>query len=476
MQRGKVKRFITENSLLAEGDKVVLAVSGGPDSLCLLYLLHSLASDLKISLIVAHLNHGLRPEGQFEAEGVAKIAAALSLPFELLKVDIPSYKKAYGLSEEVAGRQARYSFLFDVAAKYGAAKIALGHHLDDQAETVLLNVLRGTGVDGLAGILPIRSQSGVQLIRPLLCLRRSEIDAYCHDHGLQPYTDSSNLETNYTRNKLRHQLIAYLEEHYNPRVKEALFGLAALAAADRAYLQKMARRSYFKLAKIGHKETIIGQADFLLLPCALQGRVLRLALHRYLGDKQIGRKHIQELLSFAKCAKTGQQLLLPGGAAAFLAYDQLILGRKIKRDQAGFEAIKLQVPGKVIVPGRVIIASRLIDKNDIAAWPSSHFKAYLDYDSLPSDPLQVCSRLAGIRFHPQGAMGSKKLKDFLIDQKVPAHQRDRVPLVMAGEKIIWVAGFRIADPYKVTEQTKRVLLLEYRVPRLKANLFGTEQE
>ncbi|MDZ4132117.1 MAG: tRNA lysidine(34) synthetase TilS, partial [Dethiobacteria bacterium] len=134
-----------------------MAVSGGPDSLCLLYLLHSLASELKISLVVAHLNHGLRPEGQFEAEGVAKIAAALLLPFELLKVDIPVYKKAYGLSEEVAGRQARYSFLFDVAARYGAAKIALGHHLDDQAETVLLNVLRGTGVDGLAGILPIRT-------------------------------------------------------------------------------------------------------------------------------------------------------------------------------------------------------------------------------------------------------------------------------------------------------------------------------
>lgn len=475
MQRGKVKRFIKENSLLTEGDKVVLAVSGGPDSLCLLYLLHSLASELKISLVVAHLNHGLRPEGPFEAEGVAKIAAALSLPFELLEVDIPGYKKAYGLSEEVAGRQARYRFLFDVAARYGATKIALGHHLDDQAETVLLNVLRGTGVDGLAGILPLRTQAGVQIIRPLLCLRRSEIDAYCHDHGLQPYTDSSNLETNYKRNKLRHQLIPYLEERYNPRVKEALFGLAALAAADRAYLQKMARRSYFKLAKIGHKETIIGQTQLLLLPVALQGRVLRLALHRYLGNKQVGRKHIQELLSFIKGARTGQQLL-PGGAAAYLAYDQLILGRKIKRNQTGFEAIKLQVPGKVIVPGRVIITSRLIDKNDLTAWPPSRFQAYLDYDSLPPGPLLVCPRLAGIRFHPQGAAGSKKLKEFLIDQKVPAHQRDRVPLVMADEKIIWVAGLRIADLYKVTEETKRVLLLEYRVPRLKVNLFGAEQE
>jgi tRNA(Ile)-lysidine synthase len=471
MQQGKVKRFITEYSLLAEGDKVVLAVAGGPDSLCLLYLLHSLASDLKISLVVAHLNHGLRPEAQFEAEGVAKIAAALSLPFEVLEADIPSYKKAYGLSEEVAGRQARYRFLFDVAARYGAAKIALGHHLDDQAETVLLNVLRGTGVDGLAGILPIRTQAGVQLIRPLLCLRRSEINDFCRDHGLQPYTDSSNLETNYKRNKLRHQLIPYLEERYNPRVKEALFGLAALAAADRAYLQKMARINYFKLAKIGHKETTIGRADFLSLPGALQGRVLRLALHRYLGGKQAGRKHIQELISFTKCAKTGQQLLLPGGAAAFLAYDQLILGRKIKCDQAGFEAIKLQVPGKVIVPGRVIIASRLIDKNGIAAWPPSRFQAYLDYDSLPPEPLQVCPRLAGIRFHPQGAAGSKKLKEFLIDQKIPAHQRDRVPLVMAAGKIIWVAGLRIADSYKVTEETKRVLHLEYRVPRLKANFF-----
>lgn len=476
MQRGKVKRFITENSLLAAGDKVVLAVSGGPDSLCLLYILHSLSSELKISLIVAHLNHGLRPEGPIEAEGVSKIAAALSLPFELREADIASYKKAYGLSEEVAGRQARYSFLFDVAARHGATKIALGHHLDDQAETVLLNVLRGTGVDGLAGILPIRTQAGVQLIRPLLCLRRSEIDAYCHDHGLQPYTDSSNLETNYTRNKLRHQLIPYLEERYNPRVKEALFGLAALAAADRAYLQKMARRSYLKLAKIGRKETIIRQAGFLLLPDSLQGRVLRLALYRYLGGVQVGRKHIQELVSFARQARTGQQLPLPGGAVAHLASDRLIIGKKNKRHQTGFEAIKLQVPGKVIVPGRVIITALLIDKKDITSWPPSRFKAHLDYDSLPPGALQVCPRLPGIRFHPQGAAGSKKLKDFLIDQKVPAHQRDRVPLVMSGEKIIWVAGLRIDDSYKVTEETKRVLLLEYRVPRLKASLFGPEVE
>lgn len=463
VQLGKVRKFIKKNGLLIEGDTVIVAVSGGPDSLCLLHLLKRLSSEYMLNLVVAHLNHCLRPEALQEADGVGKIASALSLPFEVRTVDIRNFKKKHAISEEEAGREARYDFLFETARKYKASRIALGHHLDDQAETVLLNVIRGTGVDGLAGMLPRRTRGDIYLIRPLLCLRRSEIESYCDDNNLQPFTDSSNLETNYTRNRLRLELIPQLQMQYNPRIREALFRLGALAADDRIFLQNLARKKYYSLARFINRETILDRQALLNLPPALQGRVLRHALRKHVSVKGVSSLHIGQLLDLAKSGRAGSQLTLPGKSSAYFSYKHLVIRTAPDPKQKELKPLVLQIPGTVLLSEGHKISACITDVSELS-WPPPAYRAYLDLDKIPSSSLIVRSRMPGDRFHPQGAPGAKKLKDFLIDQKVPFYRRESLPLVTAEENIIWVAGIRINELYRVTGQTKQALVLEFKVP------------
>lgn len=461
----KVERFIRIKNLLSHGDTVIVAVSGGPDSLCLLHLLVLLSKRLKLRLIVAHLNHCLRPEAVQEANGVAAIAAGYSLAFVTRTVDIREMKRERKISEEEAGRLARYDLLLHAARKYGASKIALGHHLDDQAETVLLNILRGTGPDGLAGILPIKERGGVQMVRPLLCLRRSEIEIYCRENNLQPYTDSSNMELDYTRNKLRLELIPRLEKHYNPKIREALFGLASLAAADRALLQKLAVKHYRRIAAESEGKTTINREAFISLPASLQGRIARLALLKHIPAGQINRLQINRLIEFTKKGSWNKLLVLPGGINASCLYKRLSLyAGTAEREKRVNRLLELTIPGRVVLPGGEIITAMLKTREELR-WPPASYQAYIDFDLLSPGKLVVCFRQPGERFHPQGSAGSKKLKDFLIDQKVPVQRRNTLPLVKAGEEIIWVAGIRVAHPYRVTDKTKRVLVLEKKVAR-----------
>jgi len=459
MQLGKVSSFIKKHHLINKGDTVIVAVSGGPDSVCLLDILCRLKDEFELKLIVAHLNHGLRPEAQLEAVGVEKMSKARAIPFETKTVNIRTYKKELGLSEEEAGRKARYDFLFDTAGKHRASRIAIGHHLDDQAETVLLNIIRGTGVDGLAGMLPKRSGDDFQLVRPLLCLRRSEIEEYCRDNKLQTFTDSSNLETDYTRNRLRLELIPQLEAHYNPRIREALFSLASLAADDRRFLRNLGWKQYHKLAKLQKGKTVIDRQGLMALPAALRGRVLRIAMNNHVTAKYLGRKHIEQLLSAAGRGKTGKYLSIPGGVTAYCSYNKLVLYDESRKKRKRFMEVPLTVPGKTYLPHGLMISASIEDVHDLT-WPTSSYRAYLDLDKIPPGPIKIRTRWPGARFYPHGSAGSKKLKEFLIDQKIPSDRRDVLPLVTVGNEIIWVAGIRIAHPYRVTDQTRAVLVLE----------------
>ncbi len=430
--------------------------------MALLHMLLRISGEFKLKLVVAHLNHGLRPEAVEEAAEVKNIAFKWSLSHETRTVDIRSLKRLHGLTEEEAGRLARYQFFFDVARKYNAHCVALGHHLDDQAETVLLNIIRGTGVDGLAGILPKYERENLLLIRPLLCLRRREIEDYCRDHSLDPFTDKSNLETDYTRNKIRLELIPQIEKQYNPRIKEALFRLAALAAEDRLFLQGLARKKYKEIARFGKGATYFKRNDLIVLPKALTSRILRMAHNRHSSSKQLDRKHIDQILKLILRNKTTGQIALPGGLWIFLTHNRLILSGEYLQKKKRPVEISLKVPGKTLLSAGELIDARMVKVEELS-WPPSRYQAYIDYDSLPPGNLTVRSRWPGARFYPQGAPGSKKLKSFLIDQKIPLNQRENLPLVTIQEDILWIPGVRIAHPYRVTNQTKRVLLLEYRM-------------
>lgn len=456
----RFKEYVAIKELVFRGETIVLAVSGGPDSLCLLHLFNRLAQSYSLKLVVAHLNHGLRPEAALEEAGVAALADRLSLPFRAKRIKISSYKKKFGLSEEAAGRRARYRFLLKVARNFQAEAIALGHHRDDQAETVLLNLLRGTGIDGLTGMFPLRRINGVKLIRPLLYFKRSEIESYCLEHGLKPYTDSSNLETDYTRNKIRLELIPHLEERYNPQVREALAGLAELAAEDRLYFEDQARKKAGKIAEYRGDFIFLDLSSLNALPRAISSRVLRLLLRRYRTGQELGRVHLNQLLKLAGKGRTGARLNLPGGLRAYRTKDDLILARKNDLKPNKIREQKLVIPGLTALPGGKAISARLSRIDDLD-WPPQHGSAYLDFDSIPPGRIVIRSRKPGDRFHPQGASGSKKLKCFLIDQKVDQFFRDTLPLVTVDSAILWVAGLRIGHPYRVTNKTVEVLCLEY---------------
>ncbi len=455
----KVARYIERHRLLQKGDRLLVAVSGGPDSLCLLHVLRALAPRYDLSLIIAHLDHRIRPEARHEAETVRSLAASWALPFEGAAVDVPAYRSGRRVSASEASRIVRFRFLLEAAKKHGAGKIALGQQLDDQAETVLFNLLRGTGPDGLAGILPRRNYGPVELIRPLLGTSRLEIERYCLEQKLEPARDASNLKTDYTRNRIRLELIPYLEDRYNPNLRFSLAQLASLVAADRAFLGAKAQIKFSELARWNNKQLIVKRSAFNALPGALRGRIAYRALLKFVPGRSLSRRHVDQLLQLAEKPGPARVLLLPGGAQACTSYEQIILSPGRLEQGKRFSDISLQIPGCTYLPDRRIrMEAHLLGPGGLV-WPPQPHQAYLDYDSLPG-PLALRSRWPGARFHPQGAPGSKKLKDYFIDRKIPRHRRDDYLLVTSGSKVVWVAGERIAHPYRITGKTKNVLVLE----------------
>lgn len=455
----KVARYVEQHRLLQKGDRLLVAVSGGPDSLCLLHVLRALAPRYDLSLIVAHLDHRIRPEAGQEAEAVRSLAAAWSLPFEGAAIDVPAYRSGRRISASEASRIVRFRFLLEAAKRQEAGKIALGQQLDDQAETVLFNLLRGTGPDGLAGILPRRNYGPVELIRPLLGVSRREIERYCLDHKLEPARDASNLKTDYTRNRIRLELIPHLEERYNPNLKYSLAQLASLVAADRDILGAKARKVFSELTRWEKDRLIVNRAALNALPEALRGRVAYRALLKFVSGRSIGRRHVEQLLQLAEKRGPSRVLPLPGGAWAYSNYEELILSPRKMELGEGLPETPLQIPGSTHLPDSgVRVEASFINPGELK-WPPQPYQAYLDYESLPG-PLVIRSRWPGARFHPQGAPGEKKLKDFFIDRKVSRYRRDSFPLVTSGGKVVWVMGERIAHPYRITGNTRTALVLE----------------
>lgn len=457
-----VSSYIERNCLLHEGDRVVVGVSGGADSLCLLHLLRVLAPTYSLQLIVAHLNHCLRPEAGSDMAFVRGVAEKWGFPFEGEALRVRRYSRRHGLTEEEGGRLLRRSFLARIATRHEASVIALGHQRDDQAETVLLRLIRGSGVDGLAGMAPCSNLAGFSLVRPLLGIDRGRIEEYCRQEDLLPRVDSSNLQGGYTRNRIRLELLPFLEKRFNPGIKNTLVSFAGLAAGDRDYFSARAEDCYNKLARDKGAYTALDRKGLRALHPALRGRVLRLALARKGGLREVGYKHIALIDQLLEGGETGCRLDLPGSRRALLSYDQLLVGLLPTVTTSLGDPLTLPLPGQVQLPGGKAICARVCPRSEAPTDPGP-YRACLDYDRVGGGLLLVRGRRRGDRFYPQGAPGTKSLKDFFIDQKVPASERPAVPLVTSEKgTILWVAGLRIAHCFRITPATKRVLVLEQR--------------
>jgi len=483
----QVRRTIEKYGLLTPGDGIVVGVSGGPDSLCLLHALLCLREGYRLRLHVAHLNHGARgAEADADAEFVAALAAEWGLSVTIEKQDVPALARAHHLAFEETARRVRYTFLARVAGEVGADKIAVGHNADDQAETVLMHFLRGAGPTGLRGMLPATPvtdyrllepflqspASGIQLIRPLLEIPRSEIERYCADQGLTPRFDRSNLDTTYFRNRLRHELLPLLET-YNPNVHIRLCHTAAVIAADYELLTQLREQAWAKVVQEARETAIVfDRPAWRALPVALQRATLRQAAYRLRKSlRDVDFIHVENARQVGLRGETGAQATLPMGLALTVGYDTLTMG---DAGDAGpppdepllwdAEPLPVQVPGTTPLPRSewVLYAEVLEewDAHQITVNPDP-WTAYFDADTLAS-PLALRSRRRGDRFQPQGMRGhSVKLSAFMTNLKIPRAWRDHVPLLTAGDEIAWVCGWRIGEGVTVGSGTRRVARLRF---------------
>jgi tRNA(Ile)-lysidine synthase len=449
----KVKHTISRHRMISEGDSVIVAVSGGPDSVCLLNILHALKNELHIHLVVAHFDHGLRPaEDESETAFARALAESLKLPFETARGRLLA-KKTRGSREEVA-RNARYAFLEKVRKKHKAQKIALGHNLNDQAETILMRLLRGSGPSGLTGIPPCRDG---EIIRPLVEIERLEIENFLKAKRLASVTDSSNLKVDYLRNKIRLKLMPLLEVH-QPQLAHLLSQTAEILRDEDDYLGRIAEAWLARNLELSPDHTFrVPITSFLSLPVALRRRVIRNVIGKVKKDlRRISWDHIEAIQRLAQGEKPQAALNLPGILTVKRDYDHLIFSASVGRKPRTF-CYTLDGPGTYDLKeiGRSFLMEEIKNRKGLRL-RGSKWTAFLDAEKLRF-PLTLRTFKAGDRFIPFGMEGHKKLKDFFVDLKVPLERRYSTPILCCEETSIWVCGFRIDDRFKVTAETKRVL-------------------
>jgi len=461
----RVLSFINQHQLVSGRRCLLVAVSGGQDSVCLLHVLVRLREQLGIKLHVAHLNHQLRgTESEADARYVSQLAGQLGIPATIEERNVKAYRARQRTSLEEAAREVRYTFFTGVAESVGADRVAVGHTTDDHIETILLHLVRGTGTRGLRGLQPgslwHSADTNLTIIRPLLQVSRQETDTYCREHRLMPRTDTSNLSLSPLRNRIRHQLLPGLKD-YNPRVAEALLRTARIAGDDLAFLEKQSSRLWPRIARRHGDSITLDKEKFLKSPLAMQRHLLRMAIEQLAGSlKDIETRHIEGIMA-ALTRPAGRKLSLPGGLVFTIEYDRYLLGP----DPAALSPLpvledefSLKIPGEILLPGWRVVTS-ILEPRQIKGGESD-FSACLDFDKAGTD-LVVRYRLPGDRFQPLGMSQAKKLGEFMIDARIPRAWRQRVPVVCSPRQILWVVGWRIDDRVKVTESTRRVLYLKF---------------
>ena len=449
---------IRRYSMVKSGEKVLVAVSGGPDSVALLHALCSISDELGISLYVAHLNHSFRGEASDkDAEYVRELAASFGLSCTMEKIDVPEIQKTLRLSAEEAARLVRYEFLERVADEVGANRIALGHTADDQVETVLMNLLRGTGIDGLSGMPPVRGR----IIRPLIAIRRSQVEEYIEEHGLHPRIDETNLLPEFTRNKIRLELLPLLRRDYNPDVDSAILRLAELASEETAYLNTEAER-IFKNLETNRQDGAISldAAGLAALDPAIRRRVMRSTVKAVRGVlADVGFAHIEELLRLLE-AGSNFQYELPRGTFIRRSGRALTFTSSRPADLPITYCYEIAVPGHTEVPEiQAVIEAEVVAGPVEPKRSPDTMEAMLDRASI-TGTLKVRNWEHGDRIKPLGLGGSKKVQDVFMDRKIPREARSSIPLVEDDGKILWVAGLAVSELAKVTDSTQEAILLK----------------
>ena len=491
----KVSDYIRQHKLLSSHEIIVVAVSGGADSVCLFHLLVGLREHLDLKLHIAHLNHQLREaESEADALYVQGLAKQFNAQITLCKQDVLAYKKGRDCCLEEAARELRYKFFNEVAKEIGAKRVVIGHTQDDNVETILMHILRGTGISGLRGLAPcstlpyshvkpsrygsIRTEQQGELlaIRPLLNITREETLNYCRIHKLLPRADSSNLLLSFKRNRLRLELLPLLKE-YNPCVNNSILQLAEIAKADLTFIEGQAVQAWKKVARWTGDMIILDKRRTIALPVSLQRQVIRFALSEIQGDlRDIGLNNIEAARNLLE-KSVGKELHLPNNIICYSEYNEIVISHaapksiclkttadKTEDSPVSLDQVSLNIPGETILPGWKVITSFFQKSHGSQGiyktkWRDP-FTADLDI-AVTGTQLFVRNRKTGDRFQPLGMKLAKTLQNFMVDIKLPMAQRSQVPLLCSLQQIHWIVGFRIDERVKITSDTTEILHVEF---------------
>jgi tRNA(Ile)-lysidine synthase len=463
----RVEREIEAERLFEKNDVIVMAVSGGPDSVALLHMLFSLSERWGWKLIVAHLNHGFRgEESAREARFVAELAASMGLPCEAAYLDVPKYIEETGKNPQAAARELRYRLLHRTALLHGANRIALAHHADDQAETVLMRLLRGTGPAGLSGIPRRRKENDVELVRPLLRIYKLEILEYCKANNFHYCEDSSNLKRDYFRNEIRLDLLPMLQQRYNVQLPQGLNRLSDMMAAENSFLEAQTKALFEQFVDKENDCAKWSRKWFSGVHVALQRRLIKLILNYLALEENIIDYLKLEQMRDAVIREEPSNLSLDVGGHVKLTreYDRISLHIYVVPPlpygytlQFGEELLDIPETGASLEC--VWLENSLHDWEAHLSAPDRN-AAWFDAEQLQS-PLYVRSRATGDRMKLYGLNGSKKVKDIFIDAKIPPSRRCRIPVIADNTgTIIWLPGVRRSSHAQVSAETKLILFMK----------------
>lgn len=451
-------QFNEKYHLFQKGDGIVIGVSGGADSVCLLHLLQEWKKEWDLSLYVLHVHHGIRgQEADEDARFVEQLAKSMELPFRLVRENVPELAKREGLTEEEAGRKCRYQSLETYRKEMGATHIAVAHHQNDQAETVLFQLFRGSGLRGLAG-MPVKRGA---IIRPLLFAKRQEMEAYLKEKGLSFREDATNREVIYARNKIRHQILPRAEE-INAQAVSHISQAAAKLADWQCFIEKMGQQAYERMVQEEERGCFLSVTEFLQEDAVIQGEILRKIFETNIpGAKDIEQVHYEQVLSLLN-GQTGKRVHLPKGLEARREYDKIYFSLGQKKEKEKFTKQVCNLPFRHIVKSDGIlyeIVLELKNREDLPETiPQKDYTKWLDYDMIKNE-LVLRSPCEEDYFVMNQSGSRKKLNRFYIDQKVPRDRRKEQIVLADGSHVMWLIQGRISEAYKISDNTKRVLVI-----------------
>lgn len=452
----KIQNFMEVHHMLQAGDTVAAGVSGGADSVCLLFVLLKLQKKIPFRLFAVHVNHKIREEAGADAKFVEALCRQWGCPFSYVEEDVEGYALSHHMSTEEAGRFIRYQAFERILTKEGASagKIAVAHNQNDNAETVLFHMLRGTGIRGLAGIQPVREK----VIRPLLCVSRREIEEFLGKNQIRYCIDRTNSEDTYTRNKIRHHILTYAEQEICEKAVSHIYDTSVMMREAGDYICRNAQQALSGCAKCRGREILFDIGSFVREDILIQKEMLLLAMARLLnGRKDISRVHVHTLHQMFLRTGNGR-IDLPWGLTAYREYETVRLA-------AGKEECPERREKELLVPGTTVWAEGMIFCSSIFPYeknqniPRKTYTKWFDYDKIIK-PLVLRTRQTGDYLETCAEGGSKSLKAYLIGEKIPKAQRDKLTVLADGSHIVWVVGRRISERYKINKQTKTVLQIQ----------------